>query len=92
MGCTKAKLYVTESGFDNARAALEASLGIPHVDGTLRYCGKVQVRSDHPEHANKYILPIETATGERWKCNHLVSDEIDYDRDWHAPDPEPPEE
>ena len=92
MGCAKAKLYVTESGFDNALTALEEVLGIPHVDGTLRYCGKAQVRSDHPEHANKYILPIETATGERWKCDHLVSGEIDYDGDWHARDPDPPQE
>jgi len=91
MGSAKAKLYVTQSGWLNAKESLEDQLGIPHADGTLRYCSEKQVRSDHPEHANKYILPIETATGERWKCNHLVSGEIDYDNDWHEPDPEPPE-
>ena len=91
MGVTKAKLYVTQSGWLNAKESLEDQLGIPHADGTLRYCSEKQVRSDHPEHANKYILPIETATGERWKCNHLVSGEIDYDNDWHEPDPDPPE-
>ena len=83
MGCTKAILYVTRSGWVSAKESLESQLGIPHADGTLRYCSEKQVRSDHPEHANKYILPIETAVGERWKCDHLVSGEIDYDVDWH---------
>jgi hypothetical protein len=36
--------------------------------------------------------PFGAAMGERWKCDHLVSGEIDYDGDWHARDPDPPPE
>lgn len=86
MATTHAKLYVTQSGYDNALAALEDALDIASSPFSA-YCSyRQQVRSDHPEHADKYILPIEDM------CRHLVSGEIPYDHDWHAdPEPEPPE-
>lgn len=82
MATTHAKLYVTQSGFDNALAALEDELDIASSPFT-NYCTETKVRADHPEHANKFILPIED------NVRHLVSNEMPYDFDWH--ESEPPE-
>ncbi len=82
MGFTKAKLYTSKSEFEKARATIETALGIPHENGTVRYCEAEQVRSNHPEHANKYILPLEIDVRSQWRCDHLVTGEIAYDPDW----------
>jgi len=90
MTTTHAKLYVTKSGWTNAKNTLETALDIP-TEGTTKYCEEEQVRSDHPDHANKYILPIETGANCQWRTDHLVSGEIAYDWDWHPTPPGPDE-
>ena len=90
MTTTHAKLYSTKSGWTTAKNNLEAALGIP-TGGTTKYCDEEQVRSDHPEHANKWILPIETGANCQWRTDHLVTGEITYDPDWIQDEP-PPEE
>lgn len=80
MTTTHAKLYSTKSGWTTAKNNLETALGIP-MEGTTQYCDEEQVRSDHPEHANKWILPIETRG--QFATKDLVTGEIPYDWDWH---------
>lgn len=88
MTTTHAKLYVAKSEWTDAKNTLETALGIP-AEGTAKYCDEEQVRSDHPEHADKYILPIETGANCQWRTDHLVTGEIPYDRDWHETPPDP---
>jgi len=90
MTTTHAKLYSTKSGWTAAKNTLETALGIPQGD-TTQYCCEKQVRSDHPEHADKWILPIETGEDCQWKTDHLVTGKIAYDFDWVAEE-EPPDE
>jgi hypothetical protein len=88
MPTTHAKLYSTLSGWTTAKDNLETQLGLPK-DGFLRYCGMEQVRSDHPKHANKYILPIMTDPTGTFDTRSLVTGEMVYDPDWTT---DPPEE
>lgn len=83
MTTTHAKLYASKSGWTSAKNNLEEALGIPAA-GVTKYCEENQVRSNHPEHADKWILPIETGDNCRWRTDHLVTNEIPYDSDWHA--------
>ena len=90
MTTTHAKLYASKSGWTSAKNNLEEALGIP-TSGITKYCDEEQVRSEHPDHANNWILPIETGANCQWRTDHLVTGEIAYDFDWHEPDPDPPE-
>jgi len=71
----KAKLYTTESGFDDAVSTLESRFSL-NAGG---YCPKEQVSKDGDD-KDKYVLPLQDKG--RFKANHLFSGVVDYDASW----------
>tara|TARA_R110002050_G_scaffold102539_1_gene211137 strand:+ start:878 stop:1147 length:270 start_codon:yes stop_codon:yes gene_type:complete len=82
MPVPKMKLYSTQSGYEAGKAKIEEKYGFSGV-GHDAWCVEERVRSDHAEHANKYILPLHCDGP--FKCDDLFSGEINWDNSLFPP-------
>ena len=82
MPLAKMKLYASRSGYLSGKAKIEEKYGFSG-NGHDAWCAEERVRDDHPDHADKYILPLHCDGP--FKCDDLFTGEIAWDNGLFPP-------